>query len=104
MRTVLYPVLIVACAISSGFFLAKTKYFSREAHNTMDLAVKYEQIRSIDIAKNAYGLGCLQSFERVCSLLKKGEASKCVNYSASYCSDASGDYANKLKAILHGPN
>jgi hypothetical protein len=104
MRTVLYSILIVSCALVAGFFLAKTKYFSKDGHLSVDMAMKYEKIRSVDMAKNAYTLGCLQSFERVCSLLKKAEADRCSSYSGSYCSDASSDYAIRLKNLLHGPN
>jgi hypothetical protein len=102
MRNILYSILVVAVSAVGGFYFAKNKYL--KITNTPQANYHYEKSLSVDMAKNAYALGCLQSFERVCSLLKKTEASRCVNYSGSYCSDASGDYVNKLKTILHGPN
>lgn len=104
MRTALYTALVLAAATVAGFILAKNKYLPMQSSNPIELAVFHERIRSVDMAKNAYALGCLQSFERVCSLLKKGEAGRCESYSKSYCNDASVDYGLKLKMILQGPN
>ena len=104
MRTALYTALVLVAATVGGFVLAKNKYLPMQSNNPIEAAVIYERFRSVDMAKNAYALGCLQSFERVCSLLKKGEASRCESYSKSYCNDASVDYSLKLKMIIQGPN
>jgi len=102
MRAILYSILVVAASTVGGFYFAKNKYL--KIANEPQVDYKYQKNLSVDMAKNAYALGCLQSFERVCSLLKKTEASRCIDYSGPYCNDASGDYVNKLKTILHGPN
>jgi hypothetical protein len=103
-RVSLYYALIFASALTLGFILAKNKYSPKETKSEVDMALEQERSRTMEIAKNAYGLGCLQSFERVCSLLKKDESKRCVKYSDSYCKDASNNYTIKLKAILKGPH
>lgn len=91
-------------ALGAGFALAKRHYAPKSPLLAEDPAVEQERKRTIEIAKNAYILGCLQSFERVCSLLRKEESFRCVKYSKAYCEDAASDYATKLRAIIKGPN
>lgn len=102
MRKALYSLLVLALAVTAGFVVAKRKYVANETKTEAEIALEQERLRIVSVAKNAYGLGCLQSFDRVCSLLKKDEAKRCVTYSDSYCKDASIDYTIKLKAILQG--
>lgn len=97
MKNLFYSMIAVISGMVAGFFVAKLMTFL----NIFEISYKNEKVDSVEFVRNSYNAGCLQSFDKVCGLLKKNEISKCVSYSESYCKDAAGDYANKFKIMLN---
>ena len=98
MKRLFFLVSAISLGLIAGFFVSKLMLFL----SIFEISVQNEKNNSVEIVRNSYNAGCLQSFDRVCGLLKKNEISKCVNYADSYCKDAAGDYANKFKIMLYG--